>query len=118
MSAVNSSSNAISSNATSASAKKRRNSNPMPNADAIKVICRFRPPRAVPKKDFSNKADKYTFNVDAFKLNDDSSEVEFVSDFQAPKTFKFDKVLAHHYCGYFPYHFDIHSLFCYLFVCV
>jgi kinesin family member 5 len=67
--------------------KKRPNSSA--NADSIKVICRFRPPRA-PKKDAkTGKA-----QAESFKLNHDNGEIAFVSDFHDSKSFKFDRVFG------------------------
>lgn len=72
--------------------KKRRNSNPG-GTDAIKVLCRFRPFRGTQKDHFTSKDGKHKFNVDSFKLNEETGDVSFVSDFQDGKNFKFDKVL-------------------------
>jgi hypothetical protein len=69
--------------------KKRRNSNPG-GSDAIKVICRFRPPRAPAKEPI--KSGKNTYNLDSFKLNEDTGDVNFCSDYQDGKHFAFDKV--------------------------
>jgi hypothetical protein len=69
--------------------KKRRNSNPG-GSDAIKVICRFRPPRAPAKEPI--KSGKNTYNPDSFKLNEETGDVNFCSDYQDGKHFAFDKV--------------------------
>lgn len=72
------------------SGKKSKGSSSTGN-DAIKVICRFRPPRAPRKDAYPNKA-KQTFTPDEFKLNLDSGDIQYTSDFQDHKQFKFDKV--------------------------
>jgi hypothetical protein len=71
--------------------KKRRTSNPG-GRDAIKVVCRFRPPRGPPKEAIVSKTGKHTYHPDSFKLNEETGEVNYVSDFQDGKHFVFDKV--------------------------
>lgn len=73
--------------------KKRRESGPVSaDSDSIKVICRFRPARAQRKDQVATKSGKYNLHSDSFNLNEKTGEVEFTSDYQEPKRFKFDKV--------------------------
>lgn len=77
--------------ASSTASKKSKASN-SGSSDAIKVVCRFRPPRAPVKEPIVSKNGKHTYNPDQFKLNDATGEVHYVSDFQDGKHFAFDKV--------------------------
>lgn len=91
------SSSGASSTPNAPSGKKTKGSSSGGN-DAIKVICRFRPPRAPRKDAFPNKA-KQAFTPDEFKLNLDSGDIQYLSDFQDSKQFKFDKVrLTDYHC--------------------
>lgn len=85
------------------------------NADLIKVIVRFRPPRETIRSNrFSNNFNNNNNNVNVinnsnsygnssnsssnaielFKLNQERNEVEYISEYLETKTFKYDKILG------------------------
>ena len=55
--------------------------NDINNSDSIKVLVRFRPSR-----------NKLSNVIDALKLNESASEIEYLSEWQESKLFKYDKV--------------------------
>jgi hypothetical protein len=61
---------------------------PIPNnADAIKVLCRFRPPTTSQQK--SSQKDQLT---NLYRIDQQRNEIDFTSDFVDGKAFTFDKV--------------------------
>lgn len=84
----------MSAQADAAAAKQKRRESGVPpsDADSIKVICRFRPARAPRKDQASTKGVKLSSHSDSFNLDEKTGEVEFSSDYQESKRFKFDKV--------------------------
>ena len=86
------------------------------NADLIKVIVRFRPPRETIRSNrFSNNFNNSSNNnvnvinnsnsngnsnnsssnsIELFKLNQERNEVEYISEYLETKTFKYDKILG------------------------
>lgn len=84
----------MSAQAESAAAKQKRRESGVPasDADSIKVICRFRPARAPRKDQVATKGAKLNLHSDSFNLDEKTGEVEFSSDYQESKRFKFDKV--------------------------
>ena len=78
------------------------------NADLIKVIVRFRPPRETIRSNrFSNNvnvinnsnsngnsSNSSSSAIELFKLNQERNEVEYMSEYLETKTFKYDKILG------------------------
>jgi WD40 repeat protein len=80
------------------------------NADLIKVIVRFRPPRETIRSNrFSNNVNVINNSnsnsngnssnissnaIELFKLNQERNEVEYISEYLETKTFKYDKILG------------------------
>lgn len=58
------------------------------NKDAIRVICRFRPPNKLSGDAKKNLNDK----SDVWRLNENTGECEYASDYGDNKIFKFDQV--------------------------
>lgn len=69
------------------------NTNQNDSNDAIKVICRFRPPKANRRESMRIEplnGDK----VESYNLDEERGDVEFCSDLTENKSFKFDKVFG------------------------
>jgi len=76
------------------------------NADLIKVIVRFRPPREstiirsnrnnnnINNSNSSSNNINSSNAIELFKLNHERNEVEYISEYLETKTFKYDKILG------------------------
>lgn len=84
MTSITTSTNLSLSNKSTSNRRSVSNSNnDNNNSDSIKVLVRFRPSR-----------NKVSNVIDAFKLNESTSEIEYLSEWQEFKLFKYDKVFG------------------------
>ena len=79
------------------SSREDRDNAAIDNNESIKVICRFRPTRDAKQ---NIRAEKGVERIDSFILNTQNAEVQFLTDMNDGKTFKFDKVRASSICTY------------------